>query len=311
MTPLSIWSSLDTIKDSLITEYSHAFIDTAAALACIFGAWSVLSTARDFIRGAEIDLWDVLKPVAIVILVMNFNTLALKPVELVTKIAGRAAVTMTDTRDGAFVRKWSESLKQMAVANAVNAELDYEEELKEIASDRSAFGRFFSKTGLAMKKVVRQMLGVKSLTFAGMVGGILFMLAKALMFLQWMICYVYIVLNSLLGSFSLAMSMLRPFSNSFHTWAARHIQIMLWVPMGLLVMAVALGITSVAGNVMVAREMDLGMEWMMIGMQIVTIVSIASVPKLVGWPIDSSGTNDAHGSLSHIGKAAIRKVAKL
>jgi hypothetical protein len=52
------------------------------------------------------------------------------------------------------------------------------------------------------------------------------------------------------------------------------------------------------------------MEWFMIALQMVALVSVAAVPKIAAWVIESTGANDAHGSLSMPARTAARKLIK-
>jgi hypothetical protein len=52
------------------------------------------------------------------------------------------------------------------------------------------------------------------------------------------------------------------------------------------------------------------MDWFMIALQIVALISVASVPKMAAWIIESTGANDAHSALSQPARQMARKFMK-
>ena len=158
--------------------------------------------------------------------------------------------------------------------------------------------------------MVMYRFSIVSLGFGALVGGILFMIVKILLFVQQILCYTYLMVNSLLGPFVMALAILPGFETGLKNWIARYIQIAMWIPIGYFVMYINLQIGNAFCNLAAAGQTGLAMDWFMIALQIVALVSVASVPKMAAWVIESTGANDAHSALSQPARQMARKFMK-
>lgn len=305
-----MWTTLDSVRRTILQEQLGGMMDIAGIIACIMAGISVLGTAREYIKGSELDMWDIAKPLAIMMLVCMFDTLVLGPVDSMTNIVTGGIVELLDTDTDDYISEWGRTMDVMTVASVLRNEKDYTEELEELA-DSSAMGRFFGTVWLSVKKTLLNMFNVKAMTFAGIIGGILFLLVKLLMFAQQILCCIYLLISSLLGPFILATSILRGFASGFPGWIARYIQISMWVPLGYIMLAINLWIGRMFSEQAIRGNMDLGAEWLMIVLQAVALGTIAAVPKIAAWVIESTGTNGAHGGFSETAMMAARKIFKI
>lgn len=306
-----MWTILDSVRRTILEEHMDGMMDIAGIIACIMAAISVLGTARDYIKGSDLDIWDIARPLAIMMLVCMFDTLVLGPVDSMTNIATGGIVELLDTGTDDYIEEWGRTMDSMAIASVITNEKNYAEELEDLASGSSVIGRFFGIIWLSIKKTLLNMFSVKTMTFAGIIGGILFLLVKLLMFAQQILCCIYLLISSLLGPFILALSILRGFASGFPGWIARYIQISMWVPLGYIMLAINLWIGRLFCEQALQGNMTLGSEWLMIVLQAVALGTIAAVPKIAGWVIESSGANGAHGGFSETAKMTARKIFKI
>ena len=174
-----MWTTLDSVRRTILQEQLGGMMDIAGIIACIMAGISVLGTAREYIKGSELDMWDIAKPLAIMMLVCMFDTLVLGPVDSMTNIVTGGIVELLDTDTDDYISEWGRTMDVMTVASVLRNEKDYTEELEELA-DSSAMGRFFGTVWLSVKKTLLNMFNVKAMTFAGIIGGILFLLVKLL-----------------------------------------------------------------------------------------------------------------------------------
>ena len=127
-----------------------------------------------------------------------------------------------------------------------------------------------------------------------------------LLFAQQIISNIYLLVNSLFGPFILSMSILPGYEGGFKNWFSRYFQLSMWVPTGYMVMGLNLHISNYFVELASKGGAGLSLEWTMIVMQVLALVSITAVPKFVTWIAHATGSDDAHGSISQMAKKAIK-----
>lgn len=302
-----MWSTLENIRHTVVTQDLGAVTEVSGLLGCMATGIAVLKVVRTYMTGASMDPWDCFKPIILLILVCNFETMVLGPVNGVFGIVARESAEVFDMDPNRYVSEWAANLQEIGHHSAVMSYQEYQEELLEIAEEDSIVGAFFSKAWLAVKKILKHMFNVKSLTLGGVVGGVLFLIVKIVLFAQQMLCCIFLIIHSLLGPYVLALSILPGYESGFRTWIGRHLQLSMWIPVGYAVMWLNLALTECFTRMITAGGGILSLEWSMIVLQIVALVSVANVPKIVTWIIHTLGSNDAHKTFSNMA----RKIAKV
>ena len=310
MTILSIWTTLETVRDTVLSGKIEALSSIASLLAAILAAGTLLKMSKDYIQGQPLDLWDLLRPIVLLTLVCLFRPLVLGPLDSLVNVFTRDAAEAVSVSTGEYVKQWGENVAKMDVYTVQNSMQDAAKEIAEIAEDKSGIGRFFATAWIAIKKVVMHRFHLMSMGIGTVVGAILFLLVKILLFVQQILCNTYLLMNSLLGPFIMALAILPGFETGLKNWVARYIQIAMWIPFGYCVMSINLQIGNAFCNLAAAGQTGLAMVWFMIALQIVALVSVASVPKMAAWVIESTGANDAHSALSQPARQMARKFMK-
>ena len=136
------------------------------------------------------------------------------------------------------------------------------------------------------------------------------MIVKILLFVQQILCYTYLMVNSLLGPFVMALAILPGFETGLKNWIARYIQIAMWIPIGYFILYITLLVGKAFCTLAAAGEVGLAMDWFMIALQLVALISVASVPKMAAWVVESTGATDAHSALSQPARQMARKFMK-
>lgn len=310
---LSVWTTLDQVRSSVLDGKLGAVMSIAAILAAMMASAVILKVASDYIQGQSVGIWQLVRPLVLLCLVCQFNTLVLRPLNSLVNIFTRdltEAVNMT-TRE--YVSQWSQNMAGVGAYCLKSSEDKLQAELQELSdSDLGAFGKFFAKIREGIRKFLRDFFSVTSLSVGAIIGGILFFVVKILLFSQQLLCSLYLTIASLIGPVVFALSILTGYANGIRHWIARYIQIAMWVPVGYMIMYINLQI----GNVFMRNAVSLGeasfsAEWFMIVLQIVSLVSVASVPKIAGWIIESTGSNDAHSSMSQTVRSVARKFIRI
>ena len=310
MTILSIWTTLETVRDTVLSGKIEALSSIASLLAAILAAGTLLKMSKDYIQGQPLDLWDLLRPIVLLTLVCLFRPLVLGPLDSLVNVFTRDAAEAVSVSTGEYVKQWGENVAKMDVYTVQNSMQDAAKEIAEIAEDKSGIGRFFATAWIAIKKVVMHRFHLMSMGIGTVIGAILFLLVKILLFVQQILCNTYLLMNSLLGPFIMALDILPGFETGLKNWVARYIQIAMWIPIGYFVMYINLQIGNAFCNLAAAGQTGLAMDWFMIALQIVALVSVASVPKMAAWVIESTGANDAHSALSQPARQMARKFMK-
>jgi hypothetical protein len=310
MTILSIWTTLETVRETVLSGKIEALSSTAAVLAAILTAATLLKLSKDYIQGQPLDIWDLLRPIILLTLVCLFRPMVLDPLDSIVNVFTRDAADAVSVSTGEYVKQWAENIGKMDVYTVQNSMQDAAKEIAEIAEDRSGIGRFFCTAWIAIKKVIMHRFHLMSMGIGTLVGAILFLFVKILLFIQQILCNTYLMMNSLLGPFIMALAILPGYETGLKNWIARYIQIAMWIPIGYFVMYINLQVGKAFCTLAAAGQTGLAMDWFMIALQIVALVSIASVPKMAAWVIESTGANDAHSALSQPARQMARKFMK-
>lgn len=310
MTLLSIWTTLETVKDTVLSGKLEALGSTASVLAAILAAASLLKMSKDYIQGQPVDIWDLLRPMVLLVLVCMFRPLVLNPLDSLVNVFTRDAADAVSISTQDYIRQWGDNIRQISSYTTNNYIADGVKEISEIAEDKSAIGRFFSTLWISLKKMVMYRFSLTSMGFGALIGGILFMVVKILLFVQQILCSTYLLINSMLGPFVMALAILPGFETGLKHWIARYIQIAMWIPIGYFILYINLQIGKAFCSIAAAGETGLGMDWFMIALQIVALVSVASVPKMAAWVIESTGANDAHSAISQPARQMARRFMK-
>lgn len=310
MVVLSTWSTLESVRDIILNEKVSSVIDVAGIIACIAASIAVIKVVLHYFEGHNLNAWEIGKPLILMMMVCNFNTVVLKPVDAIVNIISRETIKIMNVDTGDYIVRWTESMNTMTILNIVNNEQTYQKELEQIAESDSVIGKFFAKLWYGFKKYLMHFFSIKSMSVAGLIGGILFTLVKVLLFAQQILCCLYMTLNGIFGPFVMAISIIPGYEGGMKGWIARYLQVALWVPIGYIILGLSL--LFVEGFVSLARQgvMGLGVEWTMIVLQAVTLAAVASVPKIAGWWIESTGANDAHGSVTNPMRMMARRFIK-
>lgn len=306
MTVLTLWDTLESIRQTALREDLAGVMDIAGILACMMTAGAILKVVRTYMTGTNIDPWDLFRPLILMLVVCNFNTIVLRPVDALTSIVSRETAEVFDMSPNEYVLQWGENMIDIGDYVHKEHQRAYEEELRAIAEDQSVIGAFFSKLWIGCKKFLKDFFSVGTLTIAGLIGGILFLIVKILLFAQQILSAIFLLINSLFGPFILAMSILPGYESGFRNWFSRHFQLSMWVPIGNMVMGLNLHISNCFVEFASRGDAGLSLEWLMIVLQILAMVSILSVPKFATWIAQGAGSDDAHGSISQIAKKAVK-----
>ena len=164
MIPLSMWTTLETVRDTVLSGKIGALSSIAAILAAILAAASLLKLSKDYIQGQPLDLWDITRPMVLLTLVCLFNELVLGPVDSLVNVFTRDISEAVSVSTKEYVTQWGENINKMHQYSTANMIMDAARELEEAAEIDGCSGtQVFFKIVLPLSKA---MLGVILLYYA-------------------------------------------------------------------------------------------------------------------------------------------------
>ena len=310
ITALTIWNTLDNVKHSIFNEHMEGMMHVSIAIAGILAGLTILKNYNGFVKGDGLDAFLILKPVMLLILIANFHTLVMTPLDSLVSIFIRGVTETCSVTNEEYLMTWKENMETMAMTDITKNIEAYHESIAEFESD-SRIARFFKTIWEGLKRSVMCMMNLTSLKTGALIGGLLYIVAKVLLFMQQVICYFYQIFIGMVGPVIFATSVWPGYEAGIKRWFARYIQLSCWIPAGFLVMMIGLEITSAFADASLAGETGLSATWFMILLHIVALVMISAVPKLATYWIESRGGNDAHGSVTQPARNIARKFIKI
>ena len=310
ITALTIWNTLDNVKHSIFNEHMEGMMHVSIAIAGILAGLTILKNYNGFVKGEGLDAFLILKPVMLLILIANFHTLVMTPLDSLVSIFIRGVTETCSVTNEEYLMTWKENMETMAMTDITKNIEAYHESIAEFESD-SRIARFFKTIWEGLKRSVMSMMNLTSLKTGALIGGLLYIVAKVLLFMQQVICYFYQIFIGIVGPVIFATSAWPGYEAGIKRWFARYIQLSCWIPAGFLVMMIGLEITSAFADASLAGETGLSATWFMILLHIVALVMISAVPKLATYWIESRGGNDAHGSVTQPARNIARKLIKI
>lgn len=310
ITALTIWNTLDNVKHSIFNEHMEGMMHVSIAISGILAGLTILKNYNGFVKGDGLDAFLILKPVMLLILIANFHTLVMTPLDSLVSIFIRGVTETCSVTNEEYLMTWKENMETMAMTDITKNIEAYNESIAEFESD-SRIARFFKTIWEGLKRSVMSMMNLTSLKTGALIGGLLYIVAKVLLFMQQVICYFYQIFIGIVGPVIFATSAWPGYEAGIKRWFARYIQLSCWIPAGFLVMMIGLEITSAFADASLAGETGLSATWFMILLHIVALVMISAVPKLATYWIESRGGNDAHGSVTQPARNIARKLIKI
>ncbi len=316
---------MNELRKVILTNKLAAFGSLAAAVGGIFAAFVLLKMAHDYMEGQGLSLGSVLRPFFILLCICNFNSFVITPLHYVCNVftegvSNMASITcedyVTQLGKNAWTRTKSLPNKVVHTYSEHKKEIEEEQHIKRNGKERSWIGKAWDKFSAVTVSAVLGIAegagsildGAVALPIELIFGALLTVLLRFIVFGQQIYCYVYLILLSLLGPFAFAFGILNSFSSSIRSWIARYIQVALWIPVGQIIMFISFQILCNFASI--AAGFTFGTSLIELIALAVAIMNVLAVPKICAYVIDSTGTNEAHGTVNNAAKAAAATAAK-
>ena len=298
-----VWGALRSVTDEMVSGKLGAFQSLAVILAAMLAALSLVRTASDYAgEGGGRAGWSLLRPIVILVAVMNFQLVCSaldSVVNIFTRDIAEASDASLSELNGVISEAYS-SLKDSGLDAAREADelavsggWTFWRKLKE--GFRIAASSYFKTAQVSV---------LTALTFAGR------LLTELVFFVFEVLAALYIALLRLLGPFALALSVNGEWRGGVSAWVARYIQISLWVPVGYIVICLLTEFYRAVCRLLIGGGLEGGIFVIGLGLTAATIAATMAIPKIASWIISSAGSGNAQAPLERSLQGIGRKFMK-
>ncbi|MBQ2486006.1 MAG: hypothetical protein II518_02970, partial [Candidatus Methanomethylophilus sp.] len=141
-----ILGQLESLRAGIVADQLGGITGIAVAGGALIAAVVLLKTANDYMQGQGITLWSVVRPVALLMLIMNFNTFVASPIHRLCNIFTRSMTARVSVSTADYYAQLRDFAKQeidrswASVQAQVDAALD-EQDLADASDAQSEGGK--------------------------------------------------------------------------------------------------------------------------------------------------------------------------
>ena len=157
ITALTIWNTLDNVKHSIFNEHMEGMMHVSIAIAGILAGLTILKNYNGFVKGDGLDAFLILKPVMLLILIANFHTLVMTPLDSLVSIFIRGVTETCSVTNEEYLMTWKENMETMAMTDITKNIEAYHESIAESDSRRA---RFVMTLWVGLKRSVMSMMNL-------------------------------------------------------------------------------------------------------------------------------------------------------
>lgn len=297
-----IWSTLTEVLDEAIWERLDNIKSVAVVLAAMLAAFTVLRNSSDYIQGDSRFIWPVMRPVIILICVMEFPVICNLVEGLVNiftrDIAEAASSDFSDlgkVMENAFADIHADALSKADEAEALSGEEKWGF-LKKIKEGLSIAASSYFKT--------KQVSMMSLMAFIGR------LIAELIFFVYEILAAVYLAVTKLFGPVVFAVSILEDQKGGISAWLSRYIQIALWIPVGYVLIFLLTACYEGICRLIIESGMMSGAFLLGLSMIIAVVAAIMAIPKIASWVVQSSGSANAQSGMERTLGNMLRKLIK-
>lgn len=297
-----VWHTLQEVTNDIVVEKFSNFQSIAVVLAAMLAAYTVLKNSSDYIYGDSRFLWSVIRPLAILVCVMEFPTVC-NTLDGVVNIFARDIASQADSNFadlGAAIEGAFDELHQHTIDEATGAEIEAEQE------DWSFWRKLKEGIMIAASSYfkTRQVSALTMLLFLGRA------IAEIIFFVYEILASLYLGLLKLLGPITLALAVPEELKNGVVAWISRYVQISLWVPVGYILIMFLTAYFRAICSMVIGNDLMSGVFVIGIGLITAVIAATMAIPKIASWPIQSSGSANAQSGMERSMSGLLRRIIK-
>lgn len=284
-----IWGLFQNENEAIVDGNLSSIQALAVILAAMLAAFSLIRTSVDYVHGDGRFGWQLMRPITILLLVMNFSTVC-SAMDGVVNIFTREICKISDSSLSDLGDAIGEAFSSLGEAQAdlikATDELAEQEEWglwKKIKEAVRIAASSFLKTSR-----------ISTLTAVAFVGRCVMELA---FFGVQALAAGILALIRMLGPFIVALSIPEVWKGGATGWVARYIQVSMWVPTGYFLIGVFTAYFRAVCRDITNGGLEAGIFIIGTSLLVVTTGMMLSIPKIASWFINSSGSNNAQSGL--------------
>ena len=137
---------LDSLRSEIVADQLGAVTGVAVAGGALIAAVVLLKVANDYMQGAGITLWSVIRPVVLLMVIMNFNTFVASPIHRLCNVFTRSMTARVSVSTSDYYAQLRDFARQeidrswASVQAQVDAALD-EQDLADASDAHSEGGK--------------------------------------------------------------------------------------------------------------------------------------------------------------------------
>lgn len=317
-----IVGALEIIRSTVVSAKIGGILHVGTALAALLCALSLLKISNDYLAGKGIDAWTVLRPLVILALCANFNTLVATPLHGIVNVFTTSMRNSVKSAEESNMKVLNQVFKKMydnspsiawgktmtdMMGDGINT--SWSQEVEESSNNKGWFSNLCTSAMNWILKDAKYRLNKvtfkASLCLFYAVSALLILLGKIAYFCIQVYCYFYLIMLMLVGPLVFAFGILDSFRNGIQMWVAKYIQTCFWIPVGQLVLWVNATIMKNMVDVIIQSGYIGGAEVAMFGLAIVSLLNLFAIPSLANMIVESSGVGGAEDKASGIVKQFI------
>lgn len=302
MTVLSVIDTLTRVRSSVISDLMPSMMSVSSGVAAIMASISLVKVFLDNVSGRKSLFHSLVRPLVILSLVCQFQTLVSSPLDALSSAVTRSLESSLESSVGNYVKRWSCASAKMSELSRKSTEEQFRKDLVSIAQ-KKGLQKELAIVSATVRRAVTKRLDIAACGVGSIAAGFLLILSEVILFAQQIISSILLCCLTLVGPLVFAIGVFPGFSGGIGEWVSRYLQTSLWIPVGMLVMQVNLSIGDAFVDISSAEGTSLSLQWMMIVVQTCNMICILMVPKLCNLIVDqekmSSLYEGVKGSILH------------
>lgn len=278
---------------------AHAIgVSLAALCACI----SLVKIYSDYVKGNLSSSSSILRPIIILLLVMGFNTMVLRPIDWVGNVycssLSKACSKSADDFDSMYSKAMEEHLDRV---RATGKKLTGENTVKGMVHDFLASLYNISREHLAKRSSIAtgELLGIIAAVLR-IVGSIIVIMSSFMTMVM-----------AIVGPLTFAIAILPWFSGGIKLWIERYIEYLLWPPMVYVILHITYKIMCLgafSGNLSKGLAFATGEIWTMVISAVCGILMLTRIPRISSMVIESIGSGPEVSAMLSSVKGTFSKI---
>ena len=335
----NLFNTMSEIRADIFTGDNSAIFSLFIAVGSFTAAISLIKLTNDMTLGKDLSPLEIARTLIISILVCNFSTLVLTPLESISSSVGKGVTACFHSeklktrhlslkenvyaaydkfeKKNSYSGKFETDMSGSESESIEGLSMDYSLEglaEKESEIDSGQPSRRDRKIWQWIKSAIAGVAGVWVRSWQAVVTEISCLLVNIVGYVITGMSGIYLIVLGLLGPLVFALSMIPAFQNSLWQWVARYIQISLWTPLVYIVQYANMKLMDAVADSFLATATGTFTNLPFLTFIVISLISFCAtlaVPSMAAWIVQSTGANNVQKTLTQTAATATMVATKL